>query len=753
VTVNIHLHLFLEIAFRGKNIRSLALCSEMLKAIQLCYQRRVSMIGENVPHMIAQTSLTLKRIFDPIKKKLDKKGRLDDASLNVLAALQVAVGLLDRPPTLEWQEVLGIALSIAQLKNLLPQNLSDEVRYQTWKLGLLASWQGTVAKKCNCDYLYWVTNLVPAFFKDICEHPSQVNRLQYLFAAIRDPTNLLAKSPLNPEKFVSEYKKEVMGYFEAACVLPLCRQVETDLRLHIHSVVLKNENLRNVENKDLSRFLNLKPLQFFDSKIDLKARVSHYLDHAFYTLTAMTLHDWRIYAEMRNLAYEKYALTLTEVHLPGSSHYSDALDILEIMRNIHIFVGRYNYNMNTQVFVERAYDQKHLNTINTQHIAQSIRTHGTGIMNTTINFTYQFLVRKFQLFSEFLFDDHIKSRLMKDIRFYKAEKEGLDNKYPYVRAEKFTKDIRKLGVSDDGSTFLDQFRFQITEIGNALGYVRMVRSGGLHHLANACKFVPDLENVPAFRESAAEAQLPESTQGAAGNLDNVIDDLSASFSEGTEYIQVLVDVFTKVLQQESQSHLRNFYVIGPPLMLNFVEKMIVLKERVVKKGSSAEAAFTDDGFALGLAYIIKLLNQDEEFDSLHWFDSVAHYARIKHQEITANRKTKTSEGDLLQFQHSVKRLDSIKREFELLSFSFAGSRIFFKQNSDHPISRAKDEGVHQFASDDVASVDPDAPSAEASPPVSGAPPAMGSPPPPPPPPPAMGSPPPPPPPPPPVSLT
>jgi hypothetical protein len=37
-----------------------------------------------------------------------------------------------------------------------------------------------------------------------------------------------------------------------------------------------------------------------------------------------------------------------------------------------------------------------------------------------------------------------------------------------------------------------------------------------------------------------------------------------------------------------------------PLTLNYVEKMIGQKERLLKKGGKQEAAFTDDGFALGL---------------------------------------------------------------------------------------------------------------------------------------------------------
>lgn len=34
-------------------------------------------------------------------------------------------------------------------------------------------------------------------------------------------------------------------------------------------------------------------------------------------------------------------------------------------------------------------------------------------MNTTVNFTYQFLAKKFFVFSQFMYDEHIKSRLIK----------------------------------------------------------------------------------------------------------------------------------------------------------------------------------------------------------------------------------------------------------------------------------------------------------------------------------------------------
>ena len=86
--------------------------------------------------------------------------------------------------------------------------------------------------------------------------------------------------------------------------------------------------------------------------------------------------------------------------------------------------------------MEQTSNNKHLNTISIRHIANSIRTHGSGIINTTVNFTYQFLRKKFVVFSQFLYDEHIKSRLTKDAKYFKENKNSLDQKYPLDRLEK-----------------------------------------------------------------------------------------------------------------------------------------------------------------------------------------------------------------------------------------------------------------------------------------------------------------------------
>ena len=72
------------------------------------------------------------------------------------------------------------------------------------------------------------------------------------------------------------------------------------------------------------------------------------------------------------------------------------------MRNIHVFVARYTYNLNQQFFLEKksVKGAKHLHVVTISSIASSIRQHGSGMQNTTVNFAYQFLSQKFFVFSQ-----------------------------------------------------------------------------------------------------------------------------------------------------------------------------------------------------------------------------------------------------------------------------------------------------------------------------------------------------------------
>lgn len=216
--------------------------------------------------------------------------------------------------------------------------------------------------------------------------------------------------------------------------------------------------------------------------------------------------------------------------------------------------------------------------------------------------------------------------------------------YPYEHARKFAKDIRKLGVSADGKSFLDKFRELITEIGNALGYVRMVRLAGMSYSAAAIKFVPELDAVVSFEQCAGEGPVTElgnsqrkrqgegenaqaaggdssgggesegegkggdrTVQSGAGgdefgeevqvdganlspdsvraakNLDRVLASLSGNFAEGVDYLQILVNVFRETLHNKAgHAHLKNFYMIVPALCLNFCENSRIAKDRLEK---------------------------------------------------------------------------------------------------------------------------------------------------------------------------
>lgn len=139
-----------------------------------------------------------------------------------------------------------------------------------------------------------------------------------------------------------------------------------------------------------------------------------------------------------------------------------------------------------------------------------------------------------------MFDEHIKSRLTKDLKYYRENLEKHNEIYSYERANNFNRDIKKLGLMETGETYLDLFRKLISHIGNAMGYVRLVRSGGLNSCSNASVFLPTLDEDMMFVSLAKENGLKDTTLKAAENLEHDIQNLSRNFAEGTKYFKVIL---------------------------------------------------------------------------------------------------------------------------------------------------------------------------------------------------------------------
>eukprot|EP00033_Pygsuia_biforma_P003806 GCRY01004171.1.p1 GENE.GCRY01004171.1~~GCRY01004171.1.p1 ORF type:complete len:1139 (-),score=210.05 GCRY01004171.1:215-3631(-) len=682
VKESLNLHVFMSAAMRVALIRSLCQCLELIKAVELTYFRSAPRLTAFVTNSVQQTAYALSRSFLPLKSRLESGKKANDSKSKGLHAINLFLKLLSGGVSRQRLILMKICAAFIIRMGVIKDSEVEELKEVLRKLDMVVGLQGLISSICDCSFLYPHRILLQSYFNEVYQAPQTAHKLQYLLGALGDCEALVrqAKHLENPTALFDALKKEVNAALNERIVQPLCRDIETDLRLHIHSHLDVDTREPFKDGlKDLARFLTIKPLKVFGDVLDLKAKVTHYLDSTFYNLTTVALHDWKTYEEMRNLALQKYNLKMTEVHLPGAT-LDQGLDVLEIMRNIHVFVSQFSYNLNNQIFVEHNSDSKFLNTINIVHIANSIRTHGTGIMNTTVNFTYQFLVRKLHVLSQFLFDDHIKSRLLKDMRFFREKKDELHNCYPFERAFKFHKEIRKLGVMDGNQTYLDKFRSLITEIGNAMGFIRMIRSGGIHHIANAIKFVPNLQKIVNFEELVSREKLSAETVDAAKNADTVLENLATTFSDGSEYFKLLVDAFKDELRSAANLHLRNFPIIVPPLTVNFVEHMLINKDMLAKKGRVG--LFTDDGFVLGVAFVLKLLDQYTLFDSLHWFDTVKEKLNkdleATRTELNSLKKNKKDSTQAASATLTIQKLSQQLREYELLYFSFSSARIFFR---------------------------------------------------------------------------
>jgi len=126
--------------------------------------------------------------------------------------------------------------------------------------------------------------------------------------------------------------------------------------------------------------------------IDIRLEISHSFNNSFYNLNILNMHDMETYEMMRIMGSSLFGLKLHDVFLPNHTIERDKFDILTVVRNIPAFINSYKYNILNQRFLELTGENKIISCISIEQLSDSIKTHGLGIISTTVNAFYRFLV-------------------------------------------------------------------------------------------------------------------------------------------------------------------------------------------------------------------------------------------------------------------------------------------------------------------------------------------------------------------------
>jgi len=118
-------------------------------------------------------------------------------------------------------------------------------------------------------------------------------------------------------------------------------------------------------------------------------------------------------------------------------------------------------------------------------------------------------------------------------------------------------------------------------------------------------------------------------------------------------------------------------MIIPPLTLSYIEHIAVMKDNSLKQNKNS--SFSDDGFPMGLAFILKLLDQDALFDSLHWFDSLHKHSEEEKKAAQNQSQTKSwlRSGNAQTVKLALQMIERRESEFELLQTTVHSARILF----------------------------------------------------------------------------
>lgn len=637
----------------------------------------------------------------------------------------------------------------------------------------------TLRYESNCAFLFWNLTTLDIYYTHVfSQGPGSIDELGYFLLALDDILSLFQpvedsdQASVNLEwleverqNFLDRLTDDLIDQIKSDLFDKICQELEIELRIQTHGDL--NANSGDSVRRHLYDFKQIfskfaaygggNLLRILNKVYLLNEYVEHHLNKVAYNLTSIAPQDCHIYDEMMNIAEKRFSLKLINLQLPARTAGHD-LELLDVMRNLDRFISRYSYDIIHQIFIEKSHNRnslsssfsqvsltnlsssgshttqgqsyalQSLNVFQINHVVSSIQTHGFGLINSSVNHAYQIMKRLINLISKQMADEKLITLLAREQRHFHMGDKALSSPEERSKAtsrnldyERISRLAKKLSAIGTGSTStpsvdLDSMRQSVTQLGNLLAFVRMLKNGALSCASKSIDFLPDINDLSLLRlNQLANSELSSLEMGeqegeegqtscdgikravleASKNFDNYLQDLDENFSQRRDYFKVIVDLFADLLKSPRREHgsssttlgqdkrvgFELFYFLVPALTINYIDFIIICKERVHSRSANSRlgALLCDDGFALGVAFLLTVLKQVDSLVEMHWSEQVKMKIHQDIEEIEKRLANPQLEESLKQTAvMSMKRLKKLEIEYDILKHTLDGALLLFR---------------------------------------------------------------------------
>ncbi|GMT14623.1 hypothetical protein PFISCL1PPCAC_5920 [Pristionchus fissidentatus] len=645
-----------------------------------------------------------------------------EKGIHSIEALNVAATVLLSSASRARLVVASVALDIANCKKLRSLPEWPQLNSLLSRLETLSRPRRLIARVCDCSFLYFHRHLFRLYFGTLLQDRPPIEEITLTFLSITDCA-LLAKRAgeagrkgrhgerKREEKrdgVVRAMQKEIWTAFREEFLSGLCGEIENDLRVlsHRHLKVDERDKTPAEQHAFFTRILkSTTTMRILDRSLSVRDFVEEYLERTFYNLTAVSLHDAHTYTKMAMMAEFRYGLRPLDGRLPHSI-INQGLDVVNVMKALNTFTATYNYDLYHNLFVEKRSSSRTLHILSWEHISNSLRMHGMGVVNTSVNLAYQLLRKKLSIVNEFMDDEHVKAMLSGESKYFEENRKQLRKMYPVKRAERLNNAMGELGRvgGEEGETYFDRFRVTITQLGNALGFVRSMKAAA-DLVVNDALVYDRQEEKEENEEERERSSMDDGTE----MVRRLLRENKDQDARNRQYIEKLVSFFRDSFSSSSSfSHLSPFAIVSPALTINYVDHMLSCRERSKRRAPSApigggssqapsssvggaetkELTYVDDGFVLGMTYLLTVVNCWESFAALNWFRSVLR--RVEEERRRLDELSRNAEGGKTS-NLKMNQLDCYEKEFKLLSYSFQSARMFFAIDDEEKEEEMKED--------------------------------------------------------------